>query len=327
MSPFRLPRTTSQHHHVRVPVGLPAAPRTDGGPGPAGTRRGRARRRWLHAVVHLPSSSADGTLPDPGRTVLLESGLGLSRVLWSRVTAPLTAAGFTVIVYDRAGLGQSPLARGRRTARDHVADLYTVLTHLAPRGAILVGHSYGGLLVRMLASEHPDQVTGLVLVDPSSEGSTAEASSGARYLNSVGQQVLTGLYGLGAAPLISLLQGYHLLPRRLHAKVLHEDATEASQTARGQELEAYSDTIADLGARPLPTPQVPVVLLAARHPAGSAWAGYYRDYVASLPQGLFRTARTRSHMVPLRDPGAVVMAVRWVWQRAGEHEACPRPCP
>ena len=26
MSPLRLPRTTSQHHHVRVPVGLPAVP-------------------------------------------------------------------------------------------------------------------------------------------------------------------------------------------------------------------------------------------------------------------------------------------------------------
>ena len=84
---------------------------------------------------------------------------------------------------------------------------------------------------------------------------------------------------------------------------------------------------ADRGAGPPPTPPVPGVLQAARHPAGAAWAGYDRDDVGAVPRGLVRTARTRSRMGPLRDPGAVVMAVRWVWQRAGEHEACPRPCP
>jgi pimeloyl-ACP methyl ester carboxylesterase len=70
--------------------------------------------------------------------------------------------------YDPAnGLwGRSDPAATPRTAKDVVADLHALLAAAkVPRPYVLVGHSNGGLFVQLYASEHPDEVNGLVLLD------------------------------------------------------------------------------------------------------------------------------------------------------------------
>jgi pimeloyl-ACP methyl ester carboxylesterase len=73
----------------------------------------------------------------------------------------------TVVLYDRAGLGWSdpgPWPTGKRM----VADLYALLAAARiPPPYILVGHSTGGLLMRLYTATYPEQVAGLVLVDAS----------------------------------------------------------------------------------------------------------------------------------------------------------------
>jgi pimeloyl-ACP methyl ester carboxylesterase len=57
------------------------------------------------------------------------------------------------------------------TAKDAVADLHALLSAAGEAGPYaLVGHSYGGLIVRLYASTYPKEVSGLVLVDALSEG-------------------------------------------------------------------------------------------------------------------------------------------------------------
>jgi pimeloyl-ACP methyl ester carboxylesterase len=70
------------------------------------------------------------------------------------------------LVYDRAGLGQSDPAPRPRTVQDAVSDLHTLLhTARIPGPYLMVGHSFGGLMVRLYAAQYAPEVAGLVLLD------------------------------------------------------------------------------------------------------------------------------------------------------------------
>ena len=98
--------------------------------------------------------------------VVLESGIAASSISWSLVQTP--AAEFTTVIsYDRAGFGWSDRAPHSCTAADAAADLASLLEHAGIRPPhILVGHSFGGLVVRIFQQKYPERVAGLVLVDP-----------------------------------------------------------------------------------------------------------------------------------------------------------------
>jgi len=116
-------------------------------------------------------------------TVVLVAGLRGSAEDWTVADKQLPAvfsevAKFTrVCAYDRPGtpVGEKPSrsdpVRQPTTARDAVADLHSMLRAEGEAGPyVLVGHSYGGLIVRLYASTYPQNVSGLVLVDALSEG-------------------------------------------------------------------------------------------------------------------------------------------------------------
>lgn len=99
-------------------------------------------------------------------TVIFESGAGADSSVWDEV-APAVADATRVCTYDRAGLGKSdPAPHSERTVQDSVDDLHALLAQAEIQGPyVLVGASLGGFIVRLFASQHPDKVAGLVLVD------------------------------------------------------------------------------------------------------------------------------------------------------------------
>src|SRR5215475_7926265 len=98
-------------------------------------------------------------------TVILEAGLGDFSVEWSLVQ-PGVAKFARVCSYDRAGDGWSELGPHPRTLRQIVYELHTLLDRAGVKPPLaLVGHSYGGWLVRLYASTYPTEVAGLALVE------------------------------------------------------------------------------------------------------------------------------------------------------------------
>jgi pimeloyl-ACP methyl ester carboxylesterase len=102
-------------------------------------------------------------------TVLFESGFGTGMGSW-RAVAPHVAASARIFTYSRAGAGGSDPRPEPRTILQSSEELDALLAtaKLGPP-YILVGHSYGGLLVRAFAARHPGWVAGMVLVDPADE--------------------------------------------------------------------------------------------------------------------------------------------------------------
>jgi pimeloyl-ACP methyl ester carboxylesterase len=101
-----------------------------------------------------------------GRPVVLLHGLGGAAANWVEVV-PALAAAYRVLALDLPGHGGSdapPLRAGMPWFADAVAD---ALEAERVRGAIVVGHSFGGHLALHLALQRPDQVGALLLAAPS----------------------------------------------------------------------------------------------------------------------------------------------------------------
>jgi pimeloyl-ACP methyl ester carboxylesterase len=107
-------------------------------------------------------------IPGHGQAILLEAGGGMDSTEWNALAPRLAReTGATVIAYDRAGFGKSDLPETKYDLREDTAALWRGLRTLGlDRNLVLVGHSYGGFLIRFEAAEHPDSVRGLVFVDP-----------------------------------------------------------------------------------------------------------------------------------------------------------------
>lgn len=100
--------------------------------------------------------------------VLFEAGGGMDSGEWDALLPRVAQrTGATVVSYDRAGFGQSPIPQARCQMDVEVGWLFAGLGKLGfDHNLILVGHSYGGWMIHLIAGTHPDQVLGLVYVDP-----------------------------------------------------------------------------------------------------------------------------------------------------------------
>lgn len=102
-------------------------------------------------------------------TVLIDAGMGeppIESGSWNKVI-PAVSNAMRTCIYDRAGLGTSdPATKTTRTIADLSSDLNVLLIESKINGPlILVGHSIGGMNIRLYAKNQPGQVRGIVLVD------------------------------------------------------------------------------------------------------------------------------------------------------------------
>ena len=130
---------------------------------------------FLHSWGQERYANIDGqkfrikTLGEGQVTVIFENGMSDSIEAWSSI--PDSVAAFAkVFLYDRADIGKSDTSRQARTIPNMVSELKRILEYenIQPP-YVLAGHSMGGYLIRYFVSEYPDEVKGMLLVDPSAE--------------------------------------------------------------------------------------------------------------------------------------------------------------
>ena len=73
---------------------------------------------------------------------------------WGPVAARLRDGGLRVIAYDQRGHGRSSSGNGRFRPRELGDDLAAVLRATAPEGAVVVGHSMGGIGIQAMLADH-----------------------------------------------------------------------------------------------------------------------------------------------------------------------------
>jgi pimeloyl-ACP methyl ester carboxylesterase len=150
--------------------------------------------------------------------VVLEAGIAGSSLGWALVERK-TAVFATTCSYDRAGLGWSDGCELPRTVGQLVSELHTLLDRAGIGGPyVLVGHSFGGLLIRAYAHIHPEQVAGLVFVDPVSLTAWATCSPAERKRLETGARLsrrgaLLARFGIVRASLTALVSGGKHLPQ------------------------------------------------------------------------------------------------------------------
>ncbi len=275
-----------------------------------------------------------------GPTVVFENGPGGVALDWSLV-APQVDEYATTIAYDRAGLGWSEPADGPRDINTLVAELKRTLEAIeAPAPYVLVGHSYGGLIVRAYAYTYPEDVAGLVLVDAAHEDQfefypdeyAAKADGMSRMMARL-RWVYRAVNGSGipalfpsnfAAPIAAKLPEEIAVARTAAALM---DSSQAVATT--EEMAALSVSFDQVREVRKPLGNVPVRIIThgvapgteAGIPAGledeveAAWQTMQESLLEISDDSSLRIAEGAGHDIMVENPTVVIEAINEIIER------------
>ncbi|MES1928117.1 hydrolase [Salinisphaera dokdonensis CL-ES53] len=261
--------------------------------------------------------TCSGPAADPGEpTVILDSGLGDSALVWSRLQ-PMIAESLPVCSYDRPGYGESDAALPPRTSAVIVHELHDLLERagIAPP-YLLVGHSFGGWNMQLFAARFSQDTAGLVLVDSS------QVNQIARYETELGVRIApTGVFHIS----INSHVPPNLAPAEAaQARALSHDPV-TWRTAH-HELAGFRESEHQVAIAP-PLPDIPIVVVSrgarigtsADYPPASErlWRRLQQEYVDAHPGTVHFIARDSGHYIQLEQPALVARAVCLVAERAG----------
>lgn len=285
----------------------------------------------LHGGLHVQTAGA-------GAAVVFEAGISASCLNWTGLFRTLEGE-FQVCRYDRAGLGWSELSGEPLTARGVVDRMRAALEQAGvARPYLLVGHSFGGMMARHHAYLYPEEVAGLVLIDPllpeewmtpggveskmlerasqlSRRGALlarlgvvrfalALAMSGRKWLPSTISKVSSG--GAGVAE--RLVGEVRKMPQEVWPMIRAHWCDPKSFEAMAQHLEALPRVSTEVAGSRIPR-ELPLVVFAAKtaHPLKFETM---RALAAQSARGRFVVAENSGHWVHLDEPELVLAAIR-----------------
>jgi pimeloyl-ACP methyl ester carboxylesterase len=184
-------------------------------------------------------------------------------------------------------MGQSDSGPKPRDAKQIATELHTALQKAGIKPPyVLVGHSLGGPYVRVFANMYPNEVAGLVLVDPSQEAfhSWTKTNPPPGFKEEMAK-IATA-------------------PESLRNEYAAVDATyEQARTAK------------------IPA-GIPVTLISAAQDesmpaeARKVWTEKHKEWIQKVPGGKLVIAEKSGHFVQAQEPGLVVNAIRQLIEQA-----------
>ena len=276
-----------------------------------------------------------------GRTapaVVIEQGAGEPSRLWGHVQDKI-AEFACVCTYDRAGYGWSEPVEAGRTVTDRAEELHTLLTNSGiPGPYVLVAHSYGGLIVRCFARNHPNQIAGVVLVDTPDDATIFRRD----VLNLYARiRLMTKVVQLGASfGALRLLSRWFRLDHAGFSFVRPGEYAAAgddlASLQRAEFLRKNSEGQENLG-------DLPLAVIAHGQPfpgpfsiLENSWSEGQERLARLSTNSLLIVAKNSNHMIQIDEPGLVVDAIRSVHGAArnqtrlafvGDSQKVPAHCP
>ena len=214
------------------------------------------------------------------QAVIFEGGFGAGIASWSTVQKEVSAFARTVS-YDRAGIGQSGLGPKPRSAKQIATELHVALEKAGVKPPyVLVGHSFGGIYVRVFADMYPKEIAGMVLIDPSQES-------------------------------------FNEWLKKNQAARLKEGEAEIAKAPEGVRAEGAATEISYAEARVTKVPPgVPVTLLTATEDstmpadAKTVWIEKHKEWIATVPGGQHIVVEKTGHFIQAQQPKLVIDTIR-----------------
>jgi pimeloyl-ACP methyl ester carboxylesterase len=309
-------------------------------------RRGRGHLRWLGGVAGVVlglmligtvyesvAEAADvRAYPPPGQmvdvggyrlhinctgtgspTVVIDAGLGDWSASWSSWVQPEVAKTTRVCTYDRAGMGYSEAGPLPRTAEQFAKELHTLLERAGiPGPYVLVGHSMGGLPVRVFVHAYTTHVAGVVLIEsmnprqakPSAEGTPPAAATHSSGFSPLTLAARIGLVRLLAGPL-GLTSD--MSPEVQHAYTAFTVTPRAFQTQQDEgtglpESFMQASAVKTFG-------DVPLIVLSRGLDPDSNWQAMQTELLQLSSDSQQLIADKSAHNVQLDQPDAAATAI------------------
>jgi pimeloyl-ACP methyl ester carboxylesterase len=293
------------------------------------------RGRYLHVLQQGSGRPA----------IVFEAGLAASSISWSRVQ-PLVAGLSGTSSYDRAGLGWSSPFRSQLSLSQMLDDLRGVVAWAGGgEPVVLVGHSFGSLLLLAYLERFPEDVAGLVMVDPVSVSNWSNCSAADQHRLQVGAALSRrgawlAHFGVVRAALMLLLHGGQRWSQLIGRHAAGQGATTlerltgevsklpaelwpliAAQWSRPQSFRAMAEMLEALPAcaAEIRHPELPAELPVAILSAASSTAEELRERDSWL-MGLVETQHLvppeTGHWLHLEQPAEVAKAIGWCVERA-----------
>jgi len=246
--------------------------------------------------------------------IVMDAAVGCNSLDWQKVQPKLAEFAQTV-TYDRAGYAWSEKGQNPRSPERIVEELHTLLQNAEIEAPyLLVGHSFGGIHVRLFADKFPEETAGMVLVDSSHPALLAERDTEPE------------LRRLKIVQIFQYFGAVRLMMNRSSGQVNYLSPEEkqkylAFNLMSNRNVLREAEPLFRNGVELSDTVNVPLTIISrARDDELSGerrWADY-QDKLAELsPDAKHIHAKTASHWVALAEPDTVVSAIREMYENLG----------